>query len=184
MKKLFALVLVLAMVLSAAAMADETAEATVDVVDWNGVISNEGMDAFVANGDFYSLDALGLKMWIPNGLNPVESESSAYLFMDEEGTSGLTVFVEEAPEGLDPMDPDALFAYVHNDVGGVETTPSVVNGIYCVSYKLGDEDLMQYCMTYGSADGHLIHFVADGVDAENLEDMTALLLMMSSIQAI
>ena len=183
MRKLFALVLVLAMVLSAAAMAEEAAEATVDVVDWNGLISNEGMDAFVANGEFYSLDALNLKLWIPNGLSPVESESSAYLFMDEEGTRGLTVFVEEAPEGLNPTDSDALFAYVVNSMGGLEATPSVVNGIYCVSYKLGDEDLVQYCMTYGSEDGCLIHFVADGVDAEKLEDMTALLLMMSSIQA-
>ncbi len=180
MKKLSALVLALALVLSAAALADEVA---IDVVDWDGLISNEGMDAYVANGQFYALEALGLKIWIPSGLQPVESEYTAYLFTDEEGTSGLSVFIEEAPEGLDPMNPDELYAYVANVMGGEEASPSVVNGIYCVSYKLGGEDLVQYCMTYGAADGHLIHFVVDGVNSESQDDLIALMLMMGSVSA-
>jgi hypothetical protein len=180
MKKLFALVLALVMALSVTAMAET---ASVDVVDWDGLISNEGMDAFVANGQFYNLDALGLKIWIPNGIQPVESEYTAYLFSDEEGTHGVSVFVEAAPEGLDPTDPDALYAYVVNVVGGEQAAPTVVNGIYCVSYTLGGEDLVQYCMTYGTGDGNLVHFVVDGVDSTSQEDLIALMLMMGSISA-
>ena len=87
-------------------------------------------------------------------------------------------------EGLDPLDPDALYAYVMENYGGSQVTPSVVNNIYCVSYTLGDEDTPQYCMTYGSGDGHLIHFIVDGVDRSNQDEMNALLLMMGSIMAI
>ena len=180
MKKLFALILALAMALSVAAMAEE---ATVDVVDWNGLIANEGMDAFVAQGDFYAMEAIGLKIWIPNGLQPVESDSCAYLFMDEEGTNGISVFVEDAPEGLDATNAEAVLAYVVDAVGGEEASISVVNDITCVAYKLGDEELPQYCTTYGTADGHLVSFVVDGVDSEDPEDLTVLLLMMGSIMA-
>ena len=180
MKKLFALTLALALILSAAATAEEV---TVDVVDWEALSAQDGMDAYVANGQFYEMPAIGLRMWIPNGLQPVESEYTPYLFMDEEGTSGVSVFIEEAPEGLDLMNPDELYAYVLNVVSGDHTTPTVVNGIYCVSYTLGGDDLVQYCLTYGSADGHLIHFVVDGVDSGNPDDLNALLLIAGSIQA-
>ena len=181
MKKFFALALALVMVLSVTAMAETV---SIDVVDWDELISNEGMDAYVANGDFYALETLGLKIWIPNGLQPVESEYCAYLFSDEEGTSGLSVFVEDAPEDLDPTNADELYAYVVNVVGGDDAAPSVVNSIYCVSYTLGGDDLVQYCVTYGAADGHVIHFVVDGVNSENADDLTGLLLMLGSVSAM
>ena len=58
MKKFAALILALALVLTAAA----AEEATIDVVDWEGLISNEGMDAYVENGQFYELTDIGLTM--------------------------------------------------------------------------------------------------------------------------
>ncbi len=181
MKKLFALALVLIMALSVTALAETP---TIEMVDWETLAATEGMDAYVTNGQFYGLEAIGLKVWIPNGLQQVESEYTPYLFSDEEGVSALSVFIEDAPEGLDPTDPDALYAYVRDVVSGDDVTPSVVNGIYCVTYTLGDEDLLQFCMTYGAADGHLIHFIVDGVDRSDADEMAALLLMMGSVMAI
>ena len=180
MKKFAALILALALVLTAAA----AEEATIDVVDWEGLISNEGMDAYVENGQFYELTDIGLKMWIPSGLQPVESEYTPYLFTDEEGLCGVSVFVEEAPEGVDVTDPDQLLACVYELYTGDDTEQAIVNGIVCVTYSLGAEDMVQYCVTYGTEDNHLITFVVDGVNADNPEEALVLLLMTGSIMAI
>ena len=180
MKKIFTLILALAMILTVAATAEET---TVEMVDWDTLSAADGMDVYAANGQFYELTGIGLKVWIPSGLEQKESEYTPYLFTDEEGTRGLSVFVEDAPEGMDPMNPDELFAYVQ-EMGGDEATPTVINGIYCVSYRLGGEELVQFCLTYGAESGHLIHFIVDGVDPENGEDTAVLLLMLGSVSAI
>ena len=180
MKKLTALVLVLMMALSVAAMAEQP---TIETVNWDDVTATEGIDMLVANGQFYGLETLGLKIWIPNGLTQVESVTP-YLFSDEEGTSGVSVFIEDAPEGLDPMDPEALYAYIKDIVGGMEAAPSVVNGIFAVAYKLGDEAEPQICLTYGANGGKLIHFVLEGVDMSNQIETAGAMLIMASISEI
>ena len=180
MKKLTVLVLVLMMALSVAAMAEQP---TIETVNWEDLTAVEDMAALAANGEFQELTDIGLKIWIPNGLTQVETEGTAYLFTDEEGTSGVSVFVDDAPEGLDPMDPEALYAYI-NASGAMDVTPSAVNGIFAVAYKLGDETHPQFCITYGADNGKVITFVIDVADQTNQIEMAAMYLILASISAI
>ena len=89
MKKLFALVLMLCM-LCTVAVAENASE-----MNWTDVeptLTEQGL-----TGDFAVLDQLGLKVWLPEGLNAVEvSEADAAagrlaLFTDAENTAYLAV---------------------------------------------------------------------------------------------
>ena len=93
------------------------------------------------------------------------------------------MFVEDAPEGLDPMDPEALYAYI-NASDAMDVTPSAVNGIFAVAYKLGDETHPQFCITYGADNGKVISFVIDVADQTNQIEMAAMYLILASISAI
>ena len=184
MKKLLALVLVLVMALPVFALA-ETVE--IEQVDWETISSTLESQApgILEKGEFVTLDALGLKIWVPNGISAIapEGEITLYAFYDAELLHGFSVFAEELPEGVESGDFDALYAYLTGNFIGENVAPSVVNGIACINYTTGDaENGLQANLAFFSADGKLVTFVFEPLDYADQEAITAILLMSGSIQ--
>ena len=187
MKKLIALVLALMLVLPAFAAAEEaaleTAAVETETVKWEETLSNGALSSHVSEGAFVYLDKLGLTMWIPDGLKKQEAEDPVvYWFTDETGTYGMTVFLEEI-EDVNTADRAALLSYIREYLDP-EASASEINGLYCVNYTLGGEDLLQALLTFPAGEGRVLTFVFEPFSKEMNEDTVAVLLMSSSIMEI
>ena len=129
MKKLLALVMMLCM-LCTAAVAENASEITWSDVE--ATLTEQGL-----TGEFAVLDQLGLKIWLPNGLDAVEvSEADAAagrlaLFTDADHTAYLAVdAIHVDGMTLDQYYESALAAEGVSDVEMV-----TANGLSAVIYK-------------------------------------------------
>ena len=129
MKKLFALVLMLCM-LCTVAVAENASE-----MNWTDVeptLTEQGL-----TGDFAVLDQLGLKVWLPEGLNAVEvSEADAAagrlaLFTDADNTAYLAVDALH----VDGMTLDQYYENAKATEGLSDVEMVTVNGLNAVVYK-------------------------------------------------
>lgn len=185
MKKVFALILALAMVLSVSALA----EVEIQTVNWVDVAANAELQVpgIIDQGEFVPVGLTGLMMWIPNGLEAKETIGDAMIcyYADEDDTYAVTVFLEDVSDEYDLTDPDGLVAYIR-DVLADEVELGIVNGIFCVGYVLGSEDMQQAVVSYATEDGNLLSFVIEPVSAldENNLDTLGFALIASSIMPV
>ena len=127
MKKLVALVMALCL-LGASALA-ETA-----VINWKDietVIEEKGL-----NGKFFTVNAVNVKFWVPEGLEPVEelpeelkSRDIVALFADEDLEKGITVVYTDLHGKTIEEYADAL-----PDYGADHISVEVINGLTAVEY--------------------------------------------------
>ena len=123
MKKLFALMLALCLMLGCAAMAENE-------ISWDQVESVLTEKAI--NGEFVTFDQIAVKIWIPEGMAAVEEElPEGYIgyYAAEDGDAVAVTYVNV--EGMD------LNTYAEQVAanGGENIEAGTVNGLECLSYE-------------------------------------------------
>ena len=126
MKKLFALMLALCLMLGCAALADND-------IAWDQIapmLEEKGI-----TGEFVTFDEIAVKIFVPTGMNVVE-------LSDEDRENGIIGYFA-ADDGdaisvqyinLDGMDLETYAAQVAEQ-GGTEIETGTVNGLPCISYE-------------------------------------------------
>jgi hypothetical protein len=151
MKKLLALVMMLCL-LCTAAVAENASEITWSDVE--ATLTEQGL-----TGEFAVLDQLGLKIWLPNGLDAVEvSEADAAagrlaLFTDADHTAYLAVDAVHA----DGMTLDQYYENVLAAEGVSDVEMVTANGLSAVIYK--SEAMDFWCASLVDTNSNIITFV-------------------------
>ena len=175
MKKLIALLtLVCVMMMSFSVLAETTA------ITWEE-IGAPVVEAAEIEGDFYSIEELGLAVWLPNGLNAAEiSEEDAtagrlYLMTDDEQTCA---FIIDAVH-VDGMTLDQAY---ENAVASGMIEPEIVNinGLDALSYK--NESINAGCVVLVDTNSNMIIFSLTPIEGEDAELVFG--LIMSSIMPL
>ena len=151
MKKLIAIVMMLCL-LCAAAVAEEA-----NVMNWTdveGTLADSGL-----TGEFAVLDVLGLKVWLPAGLNAAEvSEADAAagrlaLFTDADQTAYLAVDAAN----VEGMTIDQLYENAKATEGLSDVDMISANGLTMVVYK--SETMNFWSASLVDTNSNIINFV-------------------------
>ncbi|MGM9604194.1 MAG: hypothetical protein ACI3XG_03945 [Faecousia sp.] len=178
MKKLISVLMVLALCLSLvpAALAAET-ESVITWEEVEALIAEEGWE-----GGFVELPEVGLKIWVPSVLGPVEltqeDVEASYIayFITEDGSAALGITLYEAG-----MTEDEVLAYLLES-GCEDAEIAVINGTNFITYtNVTDEGVVCNVATLVSEDGYALEFAFSAGD-EDFEIVSA--AMVSSIQPI
>ena len=140
MKKLIALVIMLCLCCTAALAEEKTVVTWADV---EGALAESGV-----TGAFATLDVLGLQIFVPNGLNPVEvpeADAAAgrlYLFMADDQSAYLTVDALN----VEGMTLDQLFenSKASETLANVEMVN--INGLDFVVYQNTEANIYSACL--------------------------------------
>ena len=168
MKKLFALVLMLCM-LCTAAVAENASE-----MNWTDVeptLTEQGL-----TGDFAVLDQLGLKVWLPEGLNAVEvSEADAAagrlaLFTDADQTAYLAVDAMN----VEGMTIDQYYENAKATEGLSDVEMITVNGLNAVVYK--SETMNFWSASLVDTNSNIINFVMGPASEEGSKLVFSIIL--------
>ena len=167
MKKLFALILSLCLLCSAAALADNS-------LTWDSVAEA----ASSVDGEFKTFDEVAVKIWIPAVMQEFELTDGDR----ENGYIGYYVSEDESCEiGVVYVDADYATledyqAYLlENGVSEVEA--GTVNGLPCISYESDDTGTLAFT----TQDGHILEISATPMSDNGFSSVIA--IVMSSIQA-
>ena len=161
MKKLLTLVLALCLMMTVA-LAEETPSLTWS--DFEPVLEAAGV-----TGQFYNFDDVAVKIWLPDGINPVElteeDTEKGYIgyFADEEQSCAVAVMyvdvngmtLEEYGEYLGGLD----------DVTEVEM--ATVNGLPCVTYTMPGQDCV--CISFTTEAGYVLEVTCSPQSVENAD---------------
>ena len=171
MKKLFAVMLALCL-LCAVAVAEEG-----NIANWEDIEPN--LEAMGLTGDFVSLEQLGLKIWLPAGLNPVEvsaedaaagrlalfmADDNSYLAVDAVNVEGMTI--------------DQLFENTKATEGLSDVDMISANGLNAVVYKSEASDFWSASLV--DTNSNIINFVMGPASADGSQ--IAFSIIMSSLQ--
>ena len=172
MKKLFALVLMLCM-LCTAAVAENASE-----MNWSDVeptLTEQGL-----TGDFAVLDQLGLKVWLPTGLNAVavsEADAAAgrlALFTDADNTAYLAVDALH----VDGMTLDQYYENAKVSEGVSDVEMITANGLNAVVYKSDAQDFWSASLV--DTNSNIINFVMGPASEEGSQIVFS--VIVASIQ--
>ena len=172
MKKLFALVLMLCM-LCTVDVAENASE-----MNWTDVeptLTEQGL-----TGDFAVLDQLGLKVWLPEGLNAVEvSEADAAagrlaLFTDAENTAYLAVDAVN----VEGMTIDQYYENAKATEGVSDVEMITANGLHAAVYK--SESLNFWSASLVDTNSNIISFVMGPASEEGSQIVFS--VIVASIQ--
>ena len=135
MKKLFAILMALCLMLSAAA-----AETAVEV-NWADTFG-PAIEAGNVKGEFVTFDEIAVKIWIPEGLQAVElseeDKANGYIGYFTESTDNATVAVVYAD--VNGMSIEDYAAQVQQIEGVTEVEMATVNGLPAVNYQMPADD--------------------------------------------
>ena len=168
MKKLFALMLALCLMLCTAAMAENE-------ISWDQVeplLTENGI-----NGEFVTFEQIAVKVWIPEGMTAVEDMPENYIgyFAAEDGDAVAVMYAN-----VEGMDLNAYAEYVAAN-GGVNIEAGTVNGLPCITYEFtSDAGLCQVC-SFTTEAGYVLE-VAVGPLADDNAKLGAS-VVLASIQA-
>ena len=168
MKKLFALMLALCLMLGCTALAD--AEIT-----WEQVAPM--MEQIGLTGEFVTFDEIAVKLFVPTGMNAVElsdeDRANGYIgyFAAEEGDAIAVQYVDV--NGMDLAEYAAQLA--ETDATGIET--GTVNGLPCISYEYGTN----LCCSFTTQMGYILEVTVGPAEDENAKLGGSIIL--ASIQA-
>jgi len=167
MKKLFALVLVLCLLCSCAALADNeiTWDQVAPMLEENGI-----------TGDFYTFDEIAVAIFIPTGMEPAELPGDSYIgyFTSADGDAVAVQYVN-----VEGMDLEAYTAALPG-VGATEIETGTVNGLPCVSYEVPANNTLNVAFT--TAAGYILEVVCGPVTTDSAKIGAS--AIMSSIQAV
>ena len=132
-------------------------------------------------GQFYTFDEIAIKIWLPEGLNPVEltdeDKEAGYIgyFMPEDESAAVAVVYVD----LEGMSLEDYGAYLSSEAGATEVEVGTVNGFPCVSYKLPEQDSVS--VTFTTEAGYALEVTCSPMSEENAELVWG--AVVASIQA-
>ena len=168
MKKLFALMLALCLMLGCTALAD--AEIT-----WEQVAPM--VEASGLTGEFVTFDEISVKLFVPTGMNAVElsdeDRQNGYIgyFAADDGSAIAVQYVDVNGMSLE----DYAAQLAETDATGIET--GTVNGLPCISYEFGTN----LCCSFTTQMGYILEVTVGPVEDENAKLGGSVIL--ASIQA-
>lgn len=168
MKKLFALMMALCLLLCSAAMADE--------LTWDSVAE----DAKKVAGEFKTFDEIAVKIWMPDVLQAVElsdeNKEDGYIgyFMTEDQSAAVAVQYVDM-NGMSLEDYEAHLKE-DNDVSGIEA--GTVNGLPCLAYMVTSTSTA--VLTFTTQKGYVLEVSCAPMSDEEFASVAS--VIFSSIQ--
>ncbi len=161
MKKFLCVVLMMCLMMTAA-LAEETA--TLNWEDFVPVLEASGV-----TGQFYTFDEISVKIWLPDGLEPVElsdeDRANGYIgyFMPEDQSAQMAVVYVD----VSGMTLEEYAQYLSSEAGATEVEMGTVNGFPCVSYKLPEQDSIS--VTFTTEKGYALEVTCVPLSVENAD---------------
>ena len=167
MKKLFALMLALCLMLGGTALAENT----ISWDDISGMLESSGV-----TGDFYTFKEIAVAIFIPTGMVEAELPDENYIgyFTAEDGSVIALMYVNA--EG---MDLDAYAAALPS-VGATGIETGTVNGLPCVTYEMPENKSMNIAFTTEA--GYILEVICAPVETD--EDKLGGSIVLASIQNV
>jgi len=163
MKKLLCVVMALCLALTAVVALAEEAPA----LNWEDI--EPALEAGNVAGEFVTFDDIAVKIWIPEGLNPVELSQEdidkgfiGYFAPDDQSAALSVVYVD-----VNGMSLEEYGEYLANEAGASEIEVGTVNGLPCVSYKLAEQDT--YSITFTTEAGYALEVTCWPASQEGAE---------------
>ena len=175
MKKLVCVIAVLCLIVTAAAALAEEAPA-LNWEDFAPVLEAGGV-----SGEFYTFDEIDMKIWLPEGLNPVElteeDRANGYIgyFMPEDESGAVAVVYVD----VNGMSLEEYGEYLASEAGATGIEVATVNGFPCVSYTLPEQDSVS--VTFTTEAGYALEVTCTPLSVENADMLWG--AVISSIQA-
>ena len=169
MKKIFALMLALCLMLGCTALADNE-------ITWEQVAPM--LEAANVTGDFVTFDEIAVKVFVPTGANAVElsdeDKANGYIgyFTDESGDAIAVQYVN-----VDGMSLEDYKASLEGTEGVTELEAGTVNGLPCLSYEYNGNMVCSFT----TQKGYILEVVCGPLSDE--EFMQKAVFVFASIQA-
>lgn len=168
MKKLFALVLVLALALCApAALAAE--------LNWSDFESEVGE----IEAEFVTFDEVAVKMWMPTALQAVELSDEdvengyiAYFTPEDESAAVAVQYVDVEGMSLDD------YAAALPELGATGIEPMTINGLPAIGYDIEESDTS--ALAFATEAGYIFEISFAPVSDEGFSSLV--MIMLASIQ--
>ena len=160
MKKILAILV--AMMLFATVAVAETAE--LNWSDFEPILEAGGVA-----GQFYTFDEIAVKMWLPEGINPVEltdeDREEGYIgyFMPEDESAAVAVMYVD----MEGMSIEDYAANLSTTDGVTEVEAGTVNGLPCVTYQMPEQDSVSIAFTTEA--GYILEVTCVPLSEENAE---------------
>jgi len=173
MKRILCALLMLCLLVPAA-LAEET-----NVLNWETVVPV--LEAANVTGQFYTFDEIAVKIWLPDGMLPVElteeDKEAGYIgyFMPEDESAQMAVMYVD----VNGMSLEEYAQYLASENGATDIETGTVNGFPCVSYKLPEQDSVS--VTFTTQAGYALEVTCAPASVENAELVWG--AVISSIQA-
>ena len=168
MKKLFALMLALCLMLGCTALADNE-------ITWEQVAPL--LEEIGVTGQFYTFDQISVAVFIPNGASPAELPDESYIgyFTSDDGDDDTIAVQYVNMEGMSLEDYKAALEAID---GVTELEAGTVNGLECLSYEYNG------CLvcSFTTQMGYILEVVV-GPLADDTEKIAAS-CVLASIQAV
>ena len=169
MKKLFAVILALCLMLGTAAMADELV--------WAGAVEEA---ASQMEGEFHTFDEIAVKIWIPAVLQEIElseeDKAAGYIgyFMTEDQSAAIGVqYVDVNGTSLE----DYKAMLLENGIEESSIEAGTVNGLDCLSYEYNGNGVLAFTTQMG----YILEVAGGPLSDEGFASVVS--FIMASIQA-
>lgn len=172
MKKFLCALLMLCLLVPAA-LAEENA------LNWETVVPV--LEAGNVTGEFHTFDEIAVKIWLPEGMLPVElteeDKENGYIgyFMPEDESAQMAVMYVD----INGMSLEEYAQYLASEDSVTDVEAGTVNGFPCVSYKLPAQDSVS--VTFTTEAGYALEVTCTPASEENAELVWG--AVISSIQA-
>lgn len=161
MKKFLCVVLMLCVMLTAA-LAEEA-----PALNWETFVPV--LEAANVSGEFYTFEEIAVKIWVPEGLKPVElteeDKAKGYIgyFMPDDQTAQMAVMYVD----VNGMSMEEYAGYLSGVEGVSEIEAGTVNGLPCVTYKIAGQDSVS--VTFATEAGYALEITCAPLSEENAE---------------
>ena len=182
MKKLFALILAVLMVLGCVAVASAEQAQTLQL-NWEEyaaeIEASEEAKATLA-GDFVTMEEIALKLYIPAAFEQVE-------LTDEDREAGYIAYFamgEDMGIGIQYVDADGMSLEEYAQLlteDGVECTNAVVNGLPALAYSFTEDDRETAVLAFSTEKGYILEI--SFVPANDKGFAAVATVVMASVQA-
>ena len=182
MKKLFALILAVLMVLGCVAVASAEQAQTLQL-NWEEyaaeIEASEEAKATLA-GDFVTMEEIALKLYIPAAFEQVE-------LTDEDREAGYIAYFamgEDMGIGIQYVDADGMSLEEYAQLlteDGIECTNAVVNGLPALAYSFTENDRETSVLAFSTEKGYILEI--SFVPANDKGFAAVATVVMASVQA-
>jgi len=173
MKRILCVLLMLCL-LAPAALAEEAAS-----LNWETV--EPVLEAGNVTGQFYTFDEIAVKIWLPDGMLPVElteeDREKGYIgyFMPEDESAQMAVMYVD----IKGMSLEEYAQELTSDSRFTDIEQGTVNGLPCISYKMPEQDSVS--VTFTTEAGYALEVTCAPLSAENADLVWG--AVIASIQA-